>query len=78
MTAEDALKRGAEAGWALGLTLKEVCPEQSEIAIKAAIIALNVLAKGQKPDGQAFFEFNDGSGGYSPLYEEKRHAHKPA
>jgi hypothetical protein len=52
MTDDEALKRGAEAGWALALALKEIIdPRQVEIALKAAMAAIAlVLEPPQDPD----------------------------
>jgi hypothetical protein len=43
---DEALERGAEAGWALGFAL--ICPARSEVAIKAAIAALEKAAVEQE------------------------------
>ena len=42
MTDDEALKRGAEAGYALGLALKDIIdPKQLEIALRAAMVAMS-------------------------------------
>lgn len=42
MTADEAVKRGAEAGWALRQALNEICDDKSEVAIRAAVVALTL------------------------------------
>ena len=45
MTDDEAVKRGAEAGWALAQALTDVCPDKfsARIAIMAAIAALELV-----------------------------------
>jgi hypothetical protein len=40
VTEDEALKRGAEAGWALAKALEELCPDKIDTAIEAAITAM--------------------------------------
>ena len=54
MTNEEAIKRGAEAGMALRQALKEICGERSEIAIRAAVIALTIALTGAPAKAHCF------------------------
>jgi hypothetical protein len=47
MTPEEALKRGAEAGWALAEALRETCPINYEIALRAAAEAIKQNLEGK-------------------------------
>ena len=51
MTDDEALRRGGEAGLALGEALREVCVGRGEIAIRAAMAALALLM--ERENGQA-------------------------
>ena len=48
---DEALRRGGEAGLALGEALREVCVGRGEIAIRAAMAALALLM--ERENGQA-------------------------
>jgi hypothetical protein len=43
MTEDEALQRGADAGWSLARTLQELCGDKAETAILAAAAALSLF-----------------------------------
>jgi hypothetical protein len=48
MTEDEALKRGAEAGWALAKTLEELCPDKVDMAIDAAVAAILTFLRSKR------------------------------